>query len=130
MMLEFFYVAGTFVGGKARVEACLRVEVSDELTDAEKGKVRSLLCDFAHSDELSEIPFIKFHAVEIGQRFDVESPLSKRLVALCHTIGIRKVQRIEQSLRYKDRAEERVATLDPETEVLYMGPFSSFTERA
>lgn len=126
MMLRFYWVTRTFWGGKPCIEACLHAEAVEDLTWQEKRQLRRLLCDFTKSDELSAIPFLRRPGIEIGQRIDVPSPLSGRLVALCHTIGLVKVRRIEQSLRYKDKRRDLLATLDHETEMVYTRPPESF----
>jgi hypothetical protein len=126
MMLRYYYVSGTYWGGRARVESCLHVELKDELTFSEKRSLRLLLCNLAQSDELSEIPFMKNPSIEIGPRLDVTTPFSFRVVTLCRTIGLRQVIRVEQSLRHKDSREAWSSTLDHATEMIYTVPPESF----
>ena len=126
MMLRFYVVSERFMRGNPCIEICWHIELTRELVGTEKQSLVQLLRDFSKSDELRETPFIAAPGLEIGPRIDVVSPRSRRWVTLCHTVGLRQVLRIEQSLRYVRAPVNWAATLDHETEMVYTVPPESF----
>lgn len=82
-------------------EQCLYVESSEPLTEQEAERIVWLAAETFEPTQTRFEPFLpQSHALEIGPRLSVETPFSSNAVAICHSMGLTKVTRIEQSRRY------------------------------
>jgi phosphoribosylformylglycinamidine synthase len=113
-------------------EQCLYVESSEPLTGQETERIVWLAAETFEPTQTRFEPFLTHsHALEIGPRLNVETPFSSNAVAICHSMGLTKVTRIEQSQRYPVHnglhRKDLIATkLDQMTQVVYVEPIATF----
>ena len=86
---------------EGRTEQCFYVESSEPLTAEETKRVMWLIAETFEPEQTRFEPFIPNKLVlEIGPRLNVETPFSSNAVAICHSMGLTKVTRIERSQRF------------------------------
>jgi phosphoribosylformylglycinamidine synthase len=108
-------------------EACYYVETISELSSEEIAILRWVIAETFEPELVHEYPldkagsFVDF--VEIGPRLNVETPFSTNAVAICQTMGVKGITRIEQSkLFYLDKTtpeEVSAKHLDKMTQAVY-----------
>ena len=122
-----------FLKRNENLEYCFNVETSEPLDSSELSVLRQLLADGFIPESVSAKP-INSHgtvAVELGPRMNFATAFSTNIVAICHTIGLGKVSRIERSRRYAltsdvDRDGFVRQNHDRMTECLYDEPLQTF----
>lgn len=126
-MLHFFLQKGK------GLEYCFNVEASDELDAGELSILRHLLADGFIAQTISTEPAGAggTRVVELGPRMNFATAFSTNIVAICRTIGLEKVSRIERSRRYAiapgiDRDSFVRQHHDRMTECLYDEPLRTF----
>lgn len=129
-----------------QTELCLYIEVTDELTEEARNKLTWILTAYYQNDNLSsESSFTDLETnsqfcIEIGPRLNFSTPFSTNAVAICHSVGMNKVSRIETSVRYLltcklDANQDEFATMKPKivnllhdkmTQCQYLAPIDAF----
>lgn len=102
------------------LEACFRVQVTEDLTAEEEKNLVWLLSETFDPDGFGTKSFLKASkeaTVEIGPQLNFATAANTNAVAICHACGLTKVTRIEQSrilfsdntskLRYPDSMTEQ-----------------------
>lgn len=116
------------------LEYCYYIETSTPLTEKELKTLGWLLAETFQKDNFADKSFFsisKKRLIEIGPRLNFETAYSTNAVAICHTCGIEKVNRIEISRRYlllpSVDIDQFVTTHhDRMTECVYNKPLKSF----
>jgi phosphoribosylformylglycinamidine synthase len=95
-MLHFFLQKGK------GLEYCFNVEAPDALDASELSILKHLLADGFIAQTISTEPAGAggTRVVELGPRMNFATAFSTNIVAICRTIGLEKVSRIERSRRY------------------------------
>ena len=113
-------------------EQCFYVESSEPLTGEETKRIVWLAAETFEPTRTRLEPFLaQDRVLEIGPRLNVETPFSSNAVAICQSMGLGKVTRIEQSRRYPlsegMTGEAIVASrLDRMTQIIYREPVATF----
>jgi phosphoribosylformylglycinamidine synthase len=114
------------------IESCFYVESSEPLTGEETKRIVWLAAETFEPTQTRLEPFLAHSRVlEIGPRLNVETPFSSNAVAICQSMGLNKVTRIEQSRRYPlsdGMTEEAIVAsrLDRMTQTIYREPITTF----
>ncbi len=106
------------------VEVCFYVETAAELMAEELKMLRWVIAETFEPELIYERgKYDGDNFVEIGPRLNVETPFSTNAVSICHSWGLKKVTRIEQSRIFKlaDATREKVIAknLDQMTQIVY-----------
>lgn len=117
-------------------EWCFYVEVTETLNYEETKNLKWLLAETFGPENFSESSFVDDFAtvIEVGPRLNFETSASGTTVSICHAWGIKKVIRLETSLRIgisqKISNEEKAELVnlfhDRMTEMEYEAPVESF----
>jgi len=119
-------------------EFCYNVVVTEALSDYELNILRWLLSETFEPENFSEKSFLSQTdgmIFEVGPRLNWVTSWSTNAVSICHSIGIKKIQRIERSRRYKlipkiaNFPEDSFLQMihDRMTECLYLEPLKDFS---
>jgi phosphoribosylformylglycinamidine synthase len=89
-------------------EFCFNIEISEPLTEAERGVLRWLLAETFEPLGFSESSFLEgirmgrpdSRLFEVGPRMNFSTAWSTNAVSICHACGLAKITRIERSRRY------------------------------
>jgi phosphoribosylformylglycinamidine synthase len=116
------------------LEYCYYIGTSAPLTEKELEILAWLLAETFQKEYFGEKSFYdksKKRIVEIGPRLNFETAYSTNAVAICHTCGLKKINRIELSRRYllpPNIEMEKFVTAhhDRMTEYVYDKPLDSF----
>ena len=115
------------------VEYCFNIEIENELSSSQAQILKKVLADGFIEDSITALSQLNEYEriVEIGPRLNVATAWSSNMVAICHSVGIDAVARIEKSRRYivpsGESIEEFVALhCDRMTEMVYEKPLTSF----
>ncbi|WP_353685364.1 phosphoribosylformylglycinamidine synthase [Thermodesulfovibrio sp. 3462-1] len=85
-------------------EFCYNLLITEELSKDELAILRWLLSETFEPENFSEKSFLSPDngmIFEVGPRLNFSTAWSTCAVSVCHSIGIKKIQRIERSRRYK-----------------------------
>ena len=90
-------------------EFCFNIDVSEPLTDLELSTLKWLLSETFEPEKFSDESFIAYHALpvtdngifEVGPRMNFSTAWSTNAVSICHACGLKKINSIERSRRYK-----------------------------
>lgn len=85
-------------------EFCFNVLVSEPLTEKETQILRWILAETFEPENFSAETFFKSDdalVFEVGPRLNFSTAWSTCAISVCHNIGLKKIQRIERSRRYK-----------------------------
>jgi len=122
-----------FLQKDKNLEYCFNVETSEALDSKELLLLRHLLANGFIPETVSMKPIGSDggRVVELGPRMNFATAFSTNIVAICHTIGLHKVLRIERSRRYVvapgvDRDDFVRQNHDRMTECLYDDPLQTF----
>jgi phosphoribosylformylglycinamidine synthase len=131
---------------KLTTESCFYVEIKENLLDKEILQMRWILTNVLNPDILKDVTELPLEAddlsllVEIGPRLNFSTALSTNAVSIFHSVGLKKVTRVEVSTRYliqfdkttavdavKAAENQVVAALhDKMTQCRYVQPLTSF----
>jgi phosphoribosylformylglycinamidine synthase len=115
-------------------ELCFNIETSEALTAEELSTLNQLLAEGFLSVKVKKNSNLDDMAgkVELGPRLNFATPFSTNAVAICHSCGLTKVKRIEQSRIFilpetDDRQKFVEKNHDKMTEYEYVKPLESFS---
>ena len=116
------------------MEDCFNVDIEEELNEEEKIKLNWLLAETFEPENFKESSFfgcIVGEIIELGPRLNFVTPFSTNAVAICHSCGLTKVERVERSRRYTLPFGKNIARFiadnhDRMTECEYPQPLQSF----
>jgi len=117
-----------------RAEFCFYIETTKPLTDDECVTLQCLLADgFLLESVTNQTSFNHTNGkiVELGPRMNFATAYSTNLVAICHTCGLSKITRIEQSRQHILNTDDNEAKFiirnhDRMTECHYPNPIQTF----
>jgi len=117
-------------------EWCFYIQTTDALRYKELEVLRWLLAETFEPSNFSRDSFLQSYPtqLEVGPRLNFETAWSSTAVSICHACGLKKIVRMERSVRYglsePLREEQRVAFLAPlhdrMTQMYYLKPLKSF----
>lgn len=85
-------------------ESCFNIEIQSKFTDEEVEKLKWILGS-PHSPKLLQATSFldnkNGEIIEIGPRLNFSTAFSSNAVSICHSVGLKKVTRLELSIRYK-----------------------------
>nr|XP_023025117.1 phosphoribosylformylglycinamidine synthase-like [Leptinotarsa decemlineata] len=94
-------------------EICFNIEVSNSLDEREKQKLKWVLQDSLHPENVfssSQLEAKEFDIlIEVGPRFNFSTPNSTNAVSICHGLGLKQIKRLEVSRRYLLKSSEGVS---------------------
>ncbi len=114
------------------VEVCFNIDSTTVLSEVERRKIGWLIArQYAGLDARVAPSFTNSDVVEIGPRLAVETPSSSNAIAICRTMGLTSVTRIEESIRYRllaGQTREAILAryLDRMTQAEYPNGIASF----
>lgn len=86
-------------------EYCFNVETSGELNEKDVDLLRWLLSETFEPEKFSQDSFLSTSErsiiIEVGPRMNFTTAWSTNAVSICHACGLKKINRIERSRRYK-----------------------------
>jgi phosphoribosylformylglycinamidine synthase len=119
-------------------EFCYYIQTDAKLSENELNVLRWLLSETFEPENFSGKSFLSSNngmIFEVGPRLNFSTAWSTCAVSVCHSIGIKKIQRIERSRRYKLSPEIKEFPKniflnmihDRMTECLYLEPLKDFS---
>ncbi|XP_074041369.1 phosphoribosylformylglycinamidine synthase [Leptinotarsa decemlineata] len=94
-------------------EICFNIELSNSLDEREKQKLKWVLQDSLHPENVfssSQLEAKEFDIlIEVGPRFNFSTPNSTNAVSICHGLGLKQIKRLEVSRRYLLKSSEGVS---------------------
>lgn len=88
-----------------QTEFCFNIEVSDYLDEEEHKILKWLLSETFQPENFSDksflVPSERCLIIEVGPRMNFTTAWSTNAVSICHACGLKKINRIERSRRYK-----------------------------
>lgn len=131
--------------GGLQTEYCFYVQTEEPLSAEEQHRLIWLLSETFQPEQFGWSSFLKAHLnthsvlLEIGPRFEFETPFSSTAVQIAAKCGIRGITRVEHSVRYgivRDLNPEEIETFlahlrdqglyDQMTQMVYNFPLTSF----
>ena len=119
-----------------RLSFCFNIETTGPLTAEEARCLRLILADGFRADTITDAPQDSGQTVvEIGPRLNFATAWSTNMLAICRSVGLDMVSRVERSRRYvvpagEDLAAFAAARYDRMTECVYAEPLASFAHKA
>lgn len=119
-----------------RLSFCFNIETTGPLTAEEARCLRLILADGFRADTITDAPQDSGQTVvEIGPRLNFATAWSANMLAICRSVGLDMVSRVERSRRYvvpagEDLAAFAAARHDRMTECVYAEPLASFAHKA
>ncbi|MFA6503653.1 MAG: phosphoribosylformylglycinamidine synthase [Patescibacteria group bacterium] len=106
-------------------ETCFYVECNKPMNDAEYATLRWLLAETYEQDRLRADSWLanKGRVREVGPRLNFATPFSTNAVAICHSIGLHSVTRLEHS---RVLISEEIPAHDRMTEMVYPVTLKSY----
>ena len=105
--------------GLTSTEDCFCVEIENPLTEQEKEKLLWLLRETYQPGHTGFNSFLCGATVTVGPRLAVETAYSSNAVAICKSIGLEKVLRLEKFRRYTTDTVQVTKLYDKMTECVY-----------
>jgi len=127
-------------------ESCFYVEIQEKLTDKEILQLRWILSNVLDPNSLTDVSRMPISLndgylyLEVGPRLNFSTAFSTNAVSIFHSVGLKKISRVEVSTKYliqfekgttakqvKDVEENVVAVLhDKMTQTRYLEPLTTF----